>query len=186
MMKTETWLLPQIPDTAVQLVDRTIHQQDKNEGSVKKRGGGLGIYVHNELCRVIDRHCSFDFDVLSITCRPFCSLWELIVGIVTAVYISPDTNVSMTLNILLTIINKHQHAHPSGFKCLIILLMFLPLEVKTALHWLHTAQWSSFFGRPSNRYPFLIPISTDDSTVIGLISTERKSWDWQSGVQWTT
>nr|XP_043874450.1 uncharacterized protein LOC122764210 isoform X2 [Solea senegalensis]XP_043874509.1 uncharacterized protein LOC122764439 isoform X2 [Solea senegalensis] len=114
---TETWLHPLIPDAAVQLADRTLHRQDRNEDSGKSRGGGLCVYVHNEWCgssRIIDTHCSPDIEVLAVSCRPFYLPREFTVVIVVAVYIPPDANVSTALSLLLAIINKQQLAHPDG------------------------------------------------------------------------
>ena len=62
---TETWLHPQIPDTAVQFQDRTLHRLDRNSDSGKSRGGGLCVYVQENWCtnsRAISGHCSSDLE----------------------------------------------------------------------------------------------------------------------------
>lgn len=117
ILVTESWLHPLIPDTAVELAGRTLHQQDRNRDSGKSRGGGLCVYVHNEWCcnsRIIENHCSPDLEVLAVSCRPFYLPREFTVVIVMAVYIPPDANVSAALSLLLDTINKQQLAHPDG------------------------------------------------------------------------
>ena len=45
MIMTETWLHPGIPDAAVQLAGHTIHHQDCNSESGKRKGGGLCVLL---------------------------------------------------------------------------------------------------------------------------------------------
>ena len=87
---SETWLHPSIPDTAVQLVDRTIHSWDRNQDSGKSRGGGLCIFVHNNWSTNttnIDTHCSPDLEYITVKCRPFFLPRELTEVLIMAVYI---------------------------------------------------------------------------------------------------
>lgn len=116
MIITETWLNSSIPDTAVELIDRTLHRQDRSDDTGKSRGGGLCVYVNNNWCtqsRIIDSHCSRDVESLSVLRRPFL-LKELTVVILTAVYIPPDAIVSSALAHHHQTISKQQKIHPDG------------------------------------------------------------------------
>lgn len=111
---TESWLHLLIPNAAVELAERTLHQQDKNRDL--GRGGGLCVYMHNEWCcnsRIIDTYCSTDLEVLAVSCRPFYLPREFTVVVAIAVYIPPDANVSAALSLLLNTINKQQLTHPN-------------------------------------------------------------------------
>ena len=51
---------------------------------------------------------------MTVVCRPFYLPRELTVVIITAVYIPPDANISITLTYLHDSVNKQQQAHPDG------------------------------------------------------------------------
>ena len=51
---------------------------------------------------------------MTVQCRPFYMPRELTTGIIAAVCIPPDANVSIALSQLYAIINKQIQAHPEG------------------------------------------------------------------------
>ena len=117
MIFTETWLYSSIPDTTVELTDRTLHRQDRSSDTGKSTGGGLSVYVNNNWCTLshaVDSPCSRDLEPLSVLSRPFHLPRELTVFIPTAVYIAPDANVSSPLVRLHQIISKQQKNHTDG------------------------------------------------------------------------
>ncbi|XP_030001385.1 uncharacterized protein LOC115427118 [Sphaeramia orbicularis] len=117
MFITETWLHPQIPDAAAELVDRTLHRYDKTKESGRTRGGGLCVYVHSGWCinsKIIEMHCSPNVEILAVSWRPFYLPRQLTVAILIAVYIPLDANVSNALSLLLTVVNKQRLARSDG------------------------------------------------------------------------
>lgn len=56
--------------------------------------------------RTVDSNCSADLQAIPIRCRSFCLPCELTAAILTIVYITPDAEVSSTLNHLQLVISS--------------------------------------------------------------------------------
>lgn len=64
--------------------------------------------------RIVDSNCSADLQTIPIRCRCFCLPCELTAAILTIVYITPDAEVSSTLNHLQLVISSESTLLLSG------------------------------------------------------------------------
>lgn len=112
--ETETWMHKGIPDLAVQLAGCSLLHWDRDATkSGKKRGGGVCIYINNELCTnaaAVYEDCS-----AALNCLPFFLPWESSSVVLLAVYLPPSTNTNQALAELYDAVTL-QTAHPKrGF-----------------------------------------------------------------------
>ena len=94
---TETWLNPDIPDSAtLQPPGFSLHRADRNPDLCHKtRGGGVCFMINQRWCKdvtVVSSHCSPDLESLIIRCRPFYSPREVSTVTMFGVYIHPSAN----------------------------------------------------------------------------------------------
>ena len=76
----ETWLNPDITDSAVELIGFKLFRGDRTSNSGKHHGGGVCVYINNKWCnnyKVLLCSCTENIEVLSILCRPYCLPREL-------------------------------------------------------------------------------------------------------------
>lgn len=70
---SESWLTPNIPDSAVIMDNFHLLRADRTADSGKKHGGGLAVYVNErwckpEHCTIKERFCSRDIELLLLAC----------------------------------------------------------------------------------------------------------------------
>ncbi|CAM4427607.1 unnamed protein product [Leuciscus chuanchicus] len=73
---SESWLTPNIPDSAVIMDHFHLLRADRTADSGKKRGGGLAVYVNErwckpEHCTIKERFCSRDIELFAVSMRPY-------------------------------------------------------------------------------------------------------------------
>ncbi|KAK0154381.1 hypothetical protein N1851_003535 [Merluccius polli] len=129
---TETWLDENVPDTEVELADPSVYRVDRTAASVKRRGKGLALYVHNSWCmdtNIIKTHCSPDLEYLAVKCRPFKLVREFCAIIIVAVYIPPRADTKLALEYLYCLVSRQMNAHPEA--AVIVAGDFNHVELKT-------------------------------------------------------
>ena len=98
---TETWLNSSISDSEMNINGYTLHRKDRNDAE-KHRGGGVALYVHNDLnCTHRDEIFEQNFPE-SIWCNINCNRGNTLVGVC---YRSPDS-VEINDEALYSIINR--------------------------------------------------------------------------------
>ena len=93
MCITESWLSPQVPDSAVRMPDFVLHRRDRTDGI----GGGVMCYVRSSIySKAVQPDVSAvnDFEVLWVLTRPKCLPRPLSVIIFVVVYAPPWYDVS--------------------------------------------------------------------------------------------
>uniref|UniRef100_A0A3B1K1K8 Reverse transcriptase domain-containing protein n=1 Tax=Astyanax mexicanus TaxID=7994 RepID=A0A3B1K1K8_ASTMX len=147
---SETWLNTTITDSAISLAGLTTYRADRSSIlSGKSRGGGLCIYINNRWCtdsKMASSHCTPDIEFLSVKCRPFYLPRELSVIFIIAVYIPPDADTNVALDILCHYISGLQNKHPGG--ALIVAGDFNRASMKKVLP--HFYQYVHFATRGDN------------------------------------
>lgn len=114
---TETWLTPNIPDTAIELTGWTVYRADRTADSGKDKGGGVCIYISNSWCTSTDIVKTFyspDLEFITVKCRPFYLPREFTVVFLTAVYIPSQANARIALASLHDAIHPLKNHHPDG------------------------------------------------------------------------
>ncbi len=95
---TETWMSAMVPDSAIELTGFSVHRSDRTkELTGKSRGGGVCFYINNSWCDERNLHsiksfCSPDLEFHTLLCRPFWLPREFTAIIIAAVYIPPQAN----------------------------------------------------------------------------------------------
>ena len=92
---TETWLCPNVPDSAIELPGFRCMRSDRTKNSGKSKGGGICIYVNNRWCTdvvVKQSLCTPNLELLAVQCRPFYLPREFGCIIFICVYIPPSAN----------------------------------------------------------------------------------------------
>ena len=89
----ETWLIPEISDTAVTPSGFSIYRQDRTADSGKRRGEGVCVMVNflwaTDIA-VLASHCSPVLELLTVKIRPFYLQWEFTAVVMSVVYIPPS------------------------------------------------------------------------------------------------
>lgn len=105
----ETWLNSNIPDSAMELTGCTLFHADGTSNAGKKVGGGLCIYLNNARytnAAIMDKLCTPHLEYTVVRCRPFYLPREYSMVLVIAVYIPPNANVKLVLELFYTAISK--------------------------------------------------------------------------------
>ena len=113
----ETWLVPEISDTAVTPSGFSIYRQDRTADSGKHRGGGVCVMVNFSWATdiaVLASHCSPVLELLTVKIRPFYLPREFTAVIVSVVYIPPQADKATALDELYGIINGLENVHPEA------------------------------------------------------------------------
>ncbi|KAI4885725.1 hypothetical protein NFI96_026178, partial [Prochilodus magdalenae] len=111
----ETWLLPEIPNEAIEPAGFSVHRADRTKDlSGQSKGGGVWFLI-NAWCDQRNVHftesfCSPDIEYLTISCRPRWLPREVSGVIVTAVYIPPQADADLTLGKLYEAVNRQETA----------------------------------------------------------------------------
>ena len=89
----ETWLVPEISDTAVTPSGFSVHRQDRTADSGKRRGEEVCVMVNflwaTDIA-VLASHCSPVLELLTVKIRPFYLQWEFTAVVMSVVYIPPS------------------------------------------------------------------------------------------------
>ena len=114
---TETWLNPNIPDSAMlQPPGFSLHRADRNPDLChKSRGGGVCFMVNQRWCTdvtVLSSYCSPDLESIIVKCRPFYSPREVPTVTMFGVYIPPSANGINALNQLADQITSVENNNP--------------------------------------------------------------------------
>ena len=130
---TETWLTGETLSEAVQPTGFSTHRADRKKHlSGKKRGGGVCLMTNVTWCderniQELKSFCSPDLEFLTIKCRPHYLPREFSSIIITAAYIPPQADTSMTLNELHLTLCKLETTYPEA--------AFIVAGDKTRLIW---------------------------------------------------
>jgi len=88
--------------------------------SIKKKGGGVAIYVNNRWCNighimVKERVCSPDIELQAVSLRPYYLPREFTQAIIIVVYIPPAANTLQAADVINSVTTCLQTLHPSAF-----------------------------------------------------------------------
>ncbi len=117
---TETWLTATVPDTAVTPSDNfSVLRMDRTAEAGKTKGGGVCFFINKKWCdprniSILSRCCSPHLEHLSIICRPFYLPREFTSILVSAVYIPPQADTSLTLSKLHDELSGYINKHPDA------------------------------------------------------------------------
>lgn len=84
---------------------------------VKKRGGGVCVYINDSWCRnfaIRDSICNPDLELLSITLRPYCLPREFTNTFICAVYIPPSGNINRAASQITDCVHRHLQNKPDA------------------------------------------------------------------------
>ncbi len=118
--RTETWLTPMVPDTAVTPSDNfSVLRMDRTAEAGKTKGGGVWFMINKKWCdprniSILSCSCSPHLEHLSIICRPFYLPWEFSSIAITSVYISPQADTSLALCNLHDVLSGYNNKHPDA------------------------------------------------------------------------
>ena len=113
----ETWLVPEIADTAVTPLGFSIYRQDRTADSGKRRGEGVCVMVNFSWATdiaVLASHCSPVLELLTVKIRPFYLPREFTAVVMSVVYIPPQVDKATALDELYEIINSLENVHPEA------------------------------------------------------------------------
>ncbi len=117
---TETWLTPMVPDTAVTPSDNfSVLRMDRTAEAGKTKGGGVWFFINKKWCdprniSILSRSCAPHLEHLSIICCPFYLPRDFSSIVVTAVYITPQTDTSLALSKIHDELSGYINKHPDA------------------------------------------------------------------------
>ncbi|KAJ0002714.1 hypothetical protein NQD34_007863 [Periophthalmus magnuspinnatus] len=119
MLFTESWLTPQIPDSAVAMDNFHLLRADRTAESGKRKGGGLALFVNEKWCKpghctVKMQLCNKDIELLAVSMRPYYLPREFSHVIVIAVYVPPSANAETACDTLHFGTSTLQTKHPQA------------------------------------------------------------------------
>ena len=115
---TETWLVPDTPDSAFVPHGFSAYRADRcPTKSGKASGGGICLLVNDRWCTdttVISKSCSPDIETLVINCRPFYSPREFASVVLVGVYIDPAAKKQDINTALHEVISQTENSFPES------------------------------------------------------------------------
>ncbi|KAJ8039119.1 hypothetical protein HOLleu_16738 [Holothuria leucospilota] len=120
MCFTETWLNPEIPDSAVEMDNFTLIRADRTHHSGKSKGGGVCLYFNNnnwcKNCVVKEKFWCEDIEFLTIGLPPFYLPREFGRLLITAVYIHLKASNSRAIEVLSERIQSTNTSNPDAIE----------------------------------------------------------------------
>lgn len=114
---TETWLNEN--DSNMDIDGYTLIRSDRTEAAGKESGGGVCTYVNDRWCNNITvkkKYCDKNIEYLSMSLRPFYLPREINNVFCITVYIPPEANKNIAINILHDHINDIENSSPDAIK----------------------------------------------------------------------
>ena len=115
---TETWLVPDTPDSAFTPPGFTAFRADRcPDKSGKQVGGGICLLVNKRWCtdtQLVSKSCSSQLETVVINCRPFYSPREFHSVVFIGVYIDPSAPPKEVHPQLNDVISKTENSFPNS------------------------------------------------------------------------
>ena len=115
---TETWLVPDTPDSAFVSPGFTAFRADRCPvKSGKQAGGGICFLINNRWCtdsKLVSQSCSSQLETIVINCRPFYSPREFHSVVLVGVYIDPSAPQKDILPQLHDVITQTENSFPNS------------------------------------------------------------------------